>query len=364
MHLTLHLTNRCNLACHYCYAQRGQADMTLATALQAIEQCAPPDHCGLVFFGGEPLLCQDLIFEIMAWCETNHPGRFHYKTSTNGILLDEAFWAKAAPTRLHVALSHDGLREAHDAHRVLRDSHGTFAILEERLPLLLQHRPYAPLLMTINPDTVRYFARSVQWFQARGVRYLIVSINYAAAWTDDTLKQLAKEYRILAGWHLENYRQGRKFYFAPFDRRIATHVFEHLDNSCRLGMRQISIGPDGVFYPCVQFVGRTKYTIGSIAQGLDEARRRAIFELNEKDKPTCTDCALRRRCHNKCGCLNIQATGDLCRIPAVLCEHERLVFPLADKLGAQLYKERNPLFLQRHYNPVYPILSYLEDISP
>ena len=38
MHLTLHLTDRCNLACRYCYARHGTSDMSLETALAAIEE--------------------------------------------------------------------------------------------------------------------------------------------------------------------------------------------------------------------------------------------------------------------------------------------------------------------------------------
>ena len=91
MHLTLHLTDRCNLACRYCYARHGTADMHFETAVAAIEKCAAGPDCGIIFFGGEPLLCAPLIWRIMDWCEARRPGRFHYKVTTNGMLLDEAF---------------------------------------------------------------------------------------------------------------------------------------------------------------------------------------------------------------------------------------------------------------------------------
>ena len=57
---------------------------------------------------------------------------------------------------------------------------------------------------------------------------------------------------------------------------IATRVFEERGCSCGLGRRQISVGPDGSLYPCVQFVGRPDYVIGTAARGVDEARRQAI----------------------------------------------------------------------------------------
>ena len=34
---------------------------------------------------------------------------------------------------------------------------------------------------------------------------------------------------------------------------------------------------------------------------------------------------------------------------------------LADRIGEVLYQERNSMFLEKHYNPAYPVLSLLED---
>lgn len=363
MHLTLHLTDRCNLACRYCYARAGATDMSYETAMAAIERVAEGPNCGIIFFGGEPLLCKDLIWRIMDGCEARDPERFHYKVTTNGTLLDEAFLDEAVRRRLHVALSHDGTAAAHDAFRVWPDGRGTHAEADGALARLLKGRPYSPVLMTVNPETVGEFAAGVQGLQAKGVQYLIASINYAGAWTDAGLRTLGREFGKLAAWHEENYRKERKFYFSPFDKRIASHVFPERSNSCRLGKRQISVGPDGRLYPCVQFVGRDEYVIGTAKGGIDEARREDIFCRNERDKPECAGCALERRCHNKCGCLNIQTTGTLERVPAVLCEYERMLFPIADRLAERLYKARNPMFIQRHYNPAFPVLSFLEDLE-
>ncbi len=363
MHLTLHLTDRCNLACRYCYAHAGEIDMAFETAVAAIARVEEGPNCGIIFFGGEPLLRKDLIWRIMDWCEARDPNRFHYKVTTNGTLLDNEFLDEAVRRGLHIALSHDGTREAHDAFRIGADGRGTFAEVNAALARLLKKRPYSPVLMTVNPEMAWCFAAGVQELQAQGVQYLIASINYSGPWTDAALRTLGREYRKLAAWHEENYRKERKFYFSPFDKRIASHVFPDRCNSCQLGKRQISVGPDGRLYPCVQFVGRGEYAIGTAESGIDEMRREDIFCRNERDKPECAGCVLERRCHNKCGCLNIQTTGSLERLPAVLCEYERMLFPIADRLAERLFKARNPMFIQRHYNPAFPVLSFLEDLE-
>ena len=62
MHVTLHLTNACNLACGYCYECHQKDYMTAETAKKAALLAAGKGQssCGIVFFGGEPLLCSDL----------------------------------------------------------------------------------------------------------------------------------------------------------------------------------------------------------------------------------------------------------------------------------------------------------------
>ncbi|MCL1856527.1 MAG: SPASM domain-containing protein [Kiritimatiellaeota bacterium] len=394
MHLTLHLTERCNMACRYCYEAPGAMDMTLETAQKALAACATGANCGIIFFGGEPLLMQGRIWEIIDALEgerPREPRQFHYKVTTNGLLLDEAFLERAKACRLHVAMSHDGVAEAHDAHRVMPGGRasslaaassraasslaaassraassravGTFDVLKPKLEMLLRYQPYAPIMLTVNPDTVKYFETSVRWLQSMGVQYVIASLNYAGAWEDAHVKRLKRECEALARWHLGNYRRERKIYFSPFDKRMATHIFTGRGVSCQLGKRQISVGADGTLYPCVQFVGRREYAIGHVDTGLDEARREEIYCRNEAEKPTCAECALNGRCHNKCGCMNLQTTGSLDALPPLLCEYERIIFPIADRLADTLYKERNPLFIHRHYNPMFPVMSFLEDMG-
>ncbi len=70
-----------------------------------------------------------------------------------------------------------------------------------------------------------------------------------------------------------------------------------------------------------------------------------------------------KRCNHFCGCLNKQATGSIDLVSPVLCAHERLLLPIADKLAARLFKKRNALFLQKHYNDYYPIVSLVEDLK-
>lgn len=374
MHLTLHLTARCNLRCKYCYdAPHEGGDMTFETVRAAIDLAMgrlrrenPEQSLGIIFFGGEPLLMRDLIAGTVRHCrelEEKTGQLFHHKITTNGTLLDEEFLTSPDTADVFVAMSHDGIREAHDANRVNPTGRGTYETLDAKVDLLLKHRPYAPVMMVVTPNTVRHFAESVLYLYNRGFKYLISSLDYSADWNERLMRELGKQYKRLADWYYRETMNEAKFYFSPFEVKISSHVFPGSCRAerCELGQTQISVAPDGGLYPCVQFVGDPSYSIGHVSTGIDEAARKRLYDVNGEEKETCVDCAIRDRCNHYCGCLNRQSTGRLDLVSPVLCAHERTVLPIADRLAERLFAKRSAMFIQKHYNEMFPLISLVED---
>ena len=70
--------------------------MSLETGQRAIDfgAATTDGSCGIVYFGGEPLLARDLIYDLTRYGQqkTERNGQsFHYKITTNGLLLDDEF---------------------------------------------------------------------------------------------------------------------------------------------------------------------------------------------------------------------------------------------------------------------------------
>jgi uncharacterized protein len=369
MHYTLHLTNSCNMACKYCYVNHENTEtMSFETARKAVDMAAAIKGVptGIIFFGGEPLLCRDLINEILEysqWKEKESGSMFYYKITTNGLLLDESFMDLSMRENIFIALSHDGIREAQDMHRLDLCKKGTFSKLSNKIDLLLSKRPYSPVLMTVNPDTADLYADSVIYLYEKGFRYIICSLNYGADWTEKAMKILKKQYEKLSEFYLERTLTEDKFYLSPFEVKISSHIngdaYRH--ERCELGKKQISVAPDGSLFPCVQFLGDDNFCIGHVDSGIDKSKQERLYRLNEDEKESCRDCAIRKRCNHYCGCMNRQSTGSIDKVSPALCAHERMLIPIADKLAERLYKKRNAMFIQKHYNEMFPVLSLIED---
>jgi uncharacterized protein len=373
MHVTLHITTACNMNCSYCYSPPVEGNtMSYETAKSCIDYISihHPYNTGIIFFGGEPLLKKDLIIQTIDYAKSikeKNGSYFHYKVTTNGLLLDEDFMKYAKNVKLDVSLSIDGLRQAHNQHRLLKNGGESFDLVEPKIELLLRNQPYAKFLMTVSPDTIQYYSKSFEYLIQKGCKYIISSLDYAAKWTDDDIKKLKIQYEQIAELYENFIMEERKFYFSPFDMKFTNHIRQ--DNNecfqCHLAKKQISIAFNGDIYPCVQFVkdgvSNTSFKIGDVLEGINVLKKEKMYEISKIENENCTKCSYNERCNNKCSCLNWQLTGEINQLSPKVCESERVLIPIVDKLGKKLFKKGAAMFIQKHYNMAYPILSMIED---
>lgn len=343
--------------------------MTLDTAKATVNHAAlKGGKVGLSFFGGEPLLKKELIKETVAYAksvEEKSGTIFHFKITTNGTLLDEDFLKFCTDNRIMAALSLDGTKAAHNAHRVLKSGEGSYKNVERAAKLLLKFQPYACAMMVVNPDTIGLYAQGVQNLFDLGFRYFICSLNYErqAEWTDEHMEELEQQFGLISDMYVNWTLAEEKFYFSPFEVKMRSYIDgdNYCEQRCQLGLKQLSVDTDGRLYPCVQFAGEEQYCVGDVFSGIDEKSRRALYTKCEETNGPCEGCAIQKRCNHHCGCLNKQATGDINGISPVLCAHERIALAAADRTAETLFEKGSSIFLQKQYNEMYPLISLIED---
>jgi len=322
---------------------------------------------GLLFYGGEPLMERALICDIVSYTQslkekTGHV--FYYKMTTNGILLDEEFLKLAAGINLSIGFSHDG--PAQDDCRTFPDGGKTSAVLADKIPMLLKYQPYAVGMSVIDLSTVHKAADVAQFLFDSGFRYITLNINYDAPWTKKSLSALEKEYKKMAEMYIRWTRAEEKFYLSPFDQKILSHLKGEKYNADRRKMarNQLSVATDGKLYSSSRYIDNPAFAIGDVFTGIDTEKQRFLYEKGSTPPASCQECAILTRCNYAYDNLNrnesniANVTSD---IPVVSCAHEQLLTPIADYVAETLYREQNALFIHKHYNELYPVVSLVED---
>jgi len=367
----LSITHRCNLGCDYCYARQGKGvSMSPDVARGAIEFLAGQANgwCTVTFFGGEPLVEFGLLKEIVEGTARRHGDRIHFRMSTNGTLLDDEKLAFLRDHEVHFVLSLDGDEKQNDTHRRFVGGRGSYRAIERHIPAVLEANPYTLAVSVVSPETAGHIGRGVKDLFSKGFRYVLQTLDYPAGWNDRHLRILRSEYLELADFYEASLRSGKKVYYSPFDERIKTWAQKPYGKGdlCDLANSQIAIAPSGTIYPCVQFIGEDgrddeANAIGNVFDGFDRARREYFIEENYAEKESCRGCALEGRCATHCGCVNWRATGDLRTIPPIICEHERMLMPIVDRMATRLWKDNVELFRRKFYEKSFPMSSYVED---
>ncbi len=152
--ICLSVTEQCNLRCRYCiygnsYPFRRNHRprfMSFDTARKAIDyllnHSTLKEEIFISFYGGEPLLCKELIKKCVHYAEdTGRTRTIRFNICTNGTLLDEAMIDFFIEHDFNITVSLDGPRFAHDSNRVFIDGTGTYDIVTHNLKKIHEKDP-------------------------------------------------------------------------------------------------------------------------------------------------------------------------------------------------------------------------------
>lgn len=333
MHYTLHLTQTIG---------NTTLCMSSETALQ-VRHLAPPGS-SLTFMVADPAIDEKTAATVIHRIRTiveDPQDTFFYRMTTAGVGLDADFLTYANDHHIAITFAWDGLQSLTSAKTLLR------------------YQPHAAVVLTVTPETLAQFADNIKILYAMHFRYLYVTMDPGAPWEEAHLPQLKRQYRTIASFYRETNRREEKLFFSPFDTKIADRI-QQRQVQCVLGQQVISVTPDGKLYPCFALCEES-FCIGDLTHGIDEAKRKQLQHLNDKEAIECVGCAIHDRCVHHCACINRCATGSITSPSPFQCAHERILIPITDSLAERLYHERNALFMQKQYNTLYPTLSLAEE---
>jgi uncharacterized protein len=290
--LQLHLTERCNLACTYCYLGHPTEprEMSVETGQRAIEFYFDHLSDGLrevivSFFGGEPLIKYSLMKELVPFAREQAARRgltAHFSITTNGSAINAAIATFLRDNEFTTLISWDGDVPTQNVFRLLWSGDGSGDLMRRAQPHILSLSEVG-VRMTWSTETLAHLAANVRYFVDLGIDWLGFAPLDNLAFTDDLLSRYADQVDQVVDLWCRELERGRILYINPLLKMTARvmnpgrplHFHMHACDPLR---GRVSVAFDGRIYGCHRFLGREMLSLGSVYdEGLD-ARVIAAFE--------------------------------------------------------------------------------------
>ena len=338
--LCLHVAHTCNLSCSYCFASQGKyqgarALMSFEVGKQALDFLVA--HSGarrnleVDFFGGEPLMNWQVVKDLVAYArslEPIHNKNFRFTLTTNGVLLNDEVIDFCNREMHNVVLSLDGRKEVHDRFRKDYAGNGSYDAIVPKFQHFVERRGdksyYIRGTFTHhNTDFVNDILHMADLgFTELSMEPVVCSPEDPCALTQEDLPILFQQYETLAREMLRRQREGRPFTFYHYilDLKHGPCIYKRI-SGCGSGTEYMAVTPWGELFPCHQFVGDPKYSLGNIWDGVTNTAIQDEFRsCNAYARPECADCWARLYCSGGCAANSYHASGSIRGIYPYGCE--------------------------------------------
>ena len=338
--LCLHIAHTCNLNCEYCFASQGKyhgdrALMSLEVGKRAIdflvENSGTRTNLEVDFFGGEPLMNWDVVKDIVKYArsiEKEKNKNFRFTLTTNGVLVDDDVIEFANKEMHNVVLSLDGRKEVHDHLRKTINGKGSYDTIVPKFQEFVKRRGDKGYYIrgTFTHNNVDFtndiFHMADLGFTELSMEPVVCAPKDPYALTYDDLPVLFEQYEILAKEMLKREKEGKPitFYHYMIDLTSGPCIYKRI-SGCGSGTEYMAVTPWGELFPCHQFVGDPKYSLGNIYEGVTNKEAQDEFKLcNAYAKPECKDCWAKLYCSGGCAANSYHATGSITGIYEYGCE--------------------------------------------
>lgn len=361
----LNVTQKCNLACKYCFVCQQPKEITYEVAQDAAKFLArnaleSGTRPSINFFGGEPMLrYKDIIKPLTEWIRDVYGDSFELSLTTNGTLLTEEIMEFFDKNNIGMLFSIDGDKTTQDINRPYHSGKGSFESLEPIIDLVLKYHPNMTFRATVDPPTHKELFNNYMFAVRKGYTNSFFIPNSFSDWSDEELEELDKELDKICDYYIEELKAGRKpMNFNHFEEaRAAINRIARLKEGdfreagkgqpacgrCGLGANRFaSIGVTGNLYTCQEMAENPDvgefFLFGNIYDGIDEDKRIQIVNSFDSQnvvcsrKEYCDSCVKRRICDGGCSINNYFKNKDLHVQDYVMCWYERKCIEKAYKI--------------------------------
>jgi uncharacterized protein len=349
----LHVTDRCNLRCPYCYLPHRREDLSPANgraAIAATFRSAIAHHyqsVKLKYAGGEPFIRFPFIVELHQYAQSlaaQHNLALDGVILSNGTLLTAEAIQTMRALGLRLMISLDGLGEAHDSQRPYANGRGSFDDVLDGINLAQENGLTPDISITVSGRNAAELPTLLRWILDRDLPF---SLNFYRendrSATHDGLR--LEEAQIIAGMQaafaeIEANLPQRSLLASLVDR--ANLATPH-QRTCGVGHSYLVFDQHGRASKC-QMHQSQPITDVHAADPLALIRADQISLQNPavQEKEGCRDCEWKNWCAGGCPLVTYRATGRY-DVQSPNCHIYKTLYPAALRLeGLRLLRQNLP----------------------
>jgi uncharacterized protein len=339
--------------------------MSLDTANKIVDFAmgiTPPNQStDFCFFGGEPLLCIDLMQDIIGHIREQERvtgNCVRISITTNGTIITQSILDFLAREHIDLCISIDGPADVHDQNRRFHDGRGSFTPVLKNLQEALRQLDRVQVNAVYGPDTIELLPEILSFFIRLGLSAIHLNPDIRAYWPENIYPIFLKTYIQLADHYIHSYQSGLEVALNLIDSKVILFLkggYASTDK-CGMGERELAFAPSGNMYPCERFIGDDNngfFCLGNIHTGVDPARRCSVLKGGWNINVECKTCGLKDYCMNWCGCTNYYLTGSTNLVGPVLCASERAAIRAAEYVATTMSDVGNELFMNHFFHYVH-----------
>lgn len=296
--LTINPTLDCNFSCPYCFetshAHKYMSEQVEDDIIKYIRMHKYAERISVTWFGGEPLLA---FKRIVSLTEKMLELNLEYSAGiiTNGYLLTDGVISKLNYLKIKsIQITLDGLAEAHDKRRYLRNGQPTFAKIVDNIKKLILNNDEIHVNLRVNIDNTNKdsFLDIYRFFNPQDYPGITITPAFvdALSATNKCVMNSAEQYQYIMELFKKHNISFTNFY--PLKK------FE-------CGVRNpfsVVIGPEGELYKCWNDVGNISKIYGYIDGRItnESLLLKYLVSSDPFDDVNCKECLLLPICDGGC----------------------------------------------------------------
>lgn len=307
----LHITDRCNLSCDYCYLPRTTSRMSFPTGQAAIDATlrSAAIHryraVKLKYAGGEPLLRFPFVIRLHRYAQRQMEKHSLQELDgvilSNGTLLTSQMVEQMLSANLRLMISLDGIGANHDCQRHYPDGRGSYEQVARAVELALTQGLVPEISVTVSGRNAGGLPEIVRWVLERDLPF---SLNFyreseqSCSQTDlrseneHIVEGMLSAYKVI-----EEMMPRRSLLASLMDR--ANLSAPHL-RACSIGQSYLVFDTQGNIASCPMNMRHSATDIND-SDPLTAVRSMAGIQNPSVDEiPECEDCRWRYWCGGGC----------------------------------------------------------------